>query len=1018
MTLPRFANNRPITILMITLGVVIIGAVALVGLPMELMPNVGFSTITIYVSIRGGMPPTGVENLVTKPIEEAMGDLSHLRKIESLSEEGSSTVEISFEPGTNMDFAALEVREKFNRIKNKLPSEIEKPVIARFNYSDMPVMIVSVVSRFSPEVIRRIVEENIKPKIKRIGGVAKIEVVGGRERKILIEIDQAKLQAQGIPIKRLVEIVSANNLNLLLGDIERKEDKFLVRMSGQFKTLEDIKNLGIVISPEGGSLVKLKDVAVVRDFFLDPTGFSRTNFTSAVTLYIQKESTANTIMVTEAIAQVLKESLALQSRELKLVTVFNQGDFIRSSIKTVKVSLIFGSLLAIFVLLVFLKSLRATLIVGLSIPCCLMITFAFMYLGGLSLNIMTLSGLALGVGMIVDSSVVVLENVFQKREKGLPAGKAAVLGSEEMGKAIVTSTITTVVVILPFLLIANKKIRLLYSSLGLTIVFALLASLFIALTLVPMLCARIKFYSKASNLSTGSPGIKSWYRNLLAFTLRFRFLFISLMLILFLISGFIFIKRGSELWGGTDEKEFTIFIEMPTGTKLKKTDEIVKRVEKMLMEFPEVKMVTSRVKPWSPRINVKLEPRRMRRRSTQQIIDILRKEVEKIEKAFIYFKEPERMVAKELTIDIYGYDYEKLKKLAGGISQKMNGIKGLTEVRLRMRAPRPEIGVIVDREKALLWGFSVQAIADALHAQLRGLVPTRYHTKGKEVETIVRLQKEDRDSFEDLRRLTLVNPEGQPVYLGQMAVFSSAYGPSEIWRKDKRRMIQVTATVTGLPMGKAVEKVQKALKPMEMPPNYHYKIGGSYEEMKENQRQLLSVVIITIILIYMVLAAFFESFWQPFLIMTTLPLALIGVVIFMLLTGTMKGISVLIGIIMLAGIAVNNAIIFLAHLNDLRRAGMERMKAIFNAGQDRLRPILITSLTTVIGLLPMAMDRSEASGLWSPLAITVIGGLSVSTVLTLFLLPSFYLIFDDFRLRFFGKRLTTGKEIKPQINTD
>ena len=1002
MTLPRFANNRPITILMITLGVVIIGAVALVGLPMELMPNVGFSTITIYVSIRGGMPPTGVENLVTKPIEEAMGDLSHLRKIESLSEEGSSTVEISFEPGTNMDFAALEVREKFNRIKNKLPSEIEKPVIARFNYSDMPVMIVSVVSRFSPEVIRRIVEENIKPKIKRIGGVAKIEVVGGRERKILIEIDQAKLQAQGIPIKRLVEIVSANNLNLLLGDIERKEDKFLVRMSGQFKTLEDIKNLGIVISPEGGSLVKLKDVAVVRDFFLDPTGFSRTNFTSAVTLYIQKESTANTIMVTEAIAQVLKESLALQSRELKLVTVFNQGDFIRSSIKTVKVSLIFGSLLAIFVLLVFLKSLRATLIVGLSIPCCLMITFAFMYLGGLSLNIMTLSGLALGVGMIVDSSVVVLENVFQKREKGLPAGKAAVLGSEEMGKAIVTSTITTVVVILPFLLIANKKIRLLYSSLGLTIVFALLASLFIALTLVPMLCARIKFYSKASNLSTGSPGIKSWYRNLLAFTLRFRFLFISLMLILFLISGFIFIKRGSELWGGTDEKEFTIFIEMPTGTKLKKTDEIVKRVEKMLMEFPEVKMVTSRVKPWSPRINVKLEPRRMRRRSTQQIIDILRKEVEKIEKAFIYFKEPERMVAKELTIDIYGYDYEKLKKLAGGISQKMNGIKGLTEVRLRMRAPRPEIGVIVDREKALLWGFSVQAIADALHAQLRGLVPTRYHTKGKEVETIVRLQKEDRDSFEDLRRLTLVNPEGQPVYLGQMAVFSSAYGPSEIWRKDKRRMIQVTATVTGLPMGKAVEKVQKALKPIEMPPNYHYKIGGSYEEMKENQKQLLSVVIITIILIYMVLAAFFESFWQPLLIMTTLPLALIGVVIFMFLTGTLKGISVLIGIIMLAGIAVNNAIIYLAHLNDLRRAGMERMKAIFNAGQDRLRPILITSLTTVIGLLPMALDRSEASGLWSPLAITVIGGLSVSTALTLFLLPSFYLIFDDFRQYIYG----------------
>jgi len=1039
MSLPRFANQRPVTILMITIGMVLVGMVALTRLPLELLPNVGFSTVTVYVSIRGGMPPEEVENMVVKPIEEAMGDLSHLKKIESLCEEGSATVEISFEPGTNMDFAALEVREKFNRIKNELPPEIEKPVIARYNYADMPVMIVSVVSSYTPEVIRRIVDDNIKPRVKRINGVANVEVVGGRERKILIEVDLVKLQAQGIPIKKVVGIINLNNLNLLVGDIERLTDKYLIRVSGQFKSLKDIENLGIARSPEGGSIVRLKDIATVRDYYLEPTGFARTNFASAVTLYIQKESTANTIRVTDAIAKELKEVIPKLSQELKLITVFNQGKFIRSSVKTVRVSLIFGGVLAVFILLVFLKNLRATSIVAISIPCCVMITFVFMYLGGLSLNIMTLSGLALGVGMIVDSSVVVLENVFQKREKGMPKKVAAIVGAEEMAKAIIASTITTIVVIVPFLLIANKKTRLLYSSLGFTIVFALLASLFIALTLVPMLCGRIKFYTEGSGASDESPAntennegekfpsldistsfsrAKNWYRHLLAFTLRFRFFFLGIALIAFLISGFIFTKRGSELWGGTEEKEFTVFIELPTGAKLEKSDEVVSRIEEMLLGFPEVKMVTSRVKPWSPRINVELTPTWKRRRSTKEIIDILRKQVKGIEEAFIYFKEPERMAVKDVTIDIYGYEYGELKKIAAFISQKMSGIRGLTDVRIRMRAPRPEINVNVDRERAALWGFSIKDIAETLHAQLRGLVPTRYHAKGKEIESIVRLQKEDRDSYEDLTRLTLVDSDGRPIYLKQLAKFSSAYGPSEIWRKDKRRMIQVTATVSGIALGKAVEKVQKVLEPMKFPRNYHYKIAGAYEEMQENQQQLFSVVIITVILIYMVLAAFFESFWQPILIMTTLPLALIGVVIFLVLTGTLKSVSVLIGLIMLAGIAVNSAIIFLAHLNDLLKSGMDRTKAIFTAGQDRLRPILITSLTTIIGLLPMAMDRSEAAGLWSPLALTVIGGLSVSTGLTLLLLPSFYLIFDDSRLKLkakltklLGKILTKKKKI-------
>ncbi len=1024
MNLPEFSVKKPVTIFMLFLGIFLVGLVSLTRLPVELKPNVAYGDISIIVAVRGGMPPEEVETLVTKPIEEALSSVSYLENLYSTSKAGESRIWLEFEPGTNMDFAALEVREEFLKIRDRLPREIEKPVIAQYKESDTPVLILAVAGEgYTPEMLRKIVDTDMKEHILRVEGVANVDVYGGRERKILVEVDKNKLYQYGVPMEQVVDSLGANNLNLLAGDIELRRNKYLIRIIGEFKSLEDVEDIGILVTPHG-SIVKLKEIAKVKDSFLEPTSYARTDIEPVVSLYIQKESTANTIQVVSDIQReigILKRSL---DKNIIIKETLNQAVTIKEAIDAVKKSLFYGAILATVILLLFLRELRVTGIIGVTIPISIMATFILMFFHRISINVMTLSGLALGIGMLVDSSIVVLDNI-DKKKKAIRFNldwqrnhtQAVVSGASEMGLAIFASTITTIIVFLPFVFI-NKATRMLWSGLALTVTYSLLSSLLVALTLVPMLSNKIKIpiaakTKKSMFKKSIALDFRSSYNLLLDIALRLRYIFTIAAFVVLAMVLFAGSKIEREFMAGTEEGRFTIFVELEPGAKLDVTDQMVKEIEVILDGISEIKTFTSRVEPWSSKIYVKLLPLSERARPTKAVMDDIRSHVGSVEQkykgGFIYFSEIEEKGLKEIVLDLYGYEYDILKELAVSIATRMGTMDGFQDIRMSRISGRPEWDIIVDKERAATYGLSVKDVADTLHSQIRGLRATLYHTESREIETVSRLRKEDRKRLDDLRKIVLFSKAGNPILLEQVANFNPQIGSSEIVRKNKMRVVHITALLTKYSLVSGVSAIRENLSDMEFPKDYYYRIGGNYERNLKNEKELWAfpngVLWMTIFLVYLVLASLFESYSQPFIIMMSVPLGVIGVIVSLKITHNPISRGVIIGAIMLAGIVVNNAIVLVDRMNFLRRRRMGIMegrgtllKSILVAGKDRLRPIAMTTSTTILGLLPMAFDRSESAALWSPLAITVIGGIVSSTILTLFLVPGIYLIFEDFKV--------------------
>ncbi|MFH1664617.1 MAG: efflux RND transporter permease subunit [Candidatus Omnitrophota bacterium] len=1047
MSLSRFSIKRPVTTIMIFTALALMGIISLTRLPVELYPDISFGRISIIVYIRGGIPPTEVESMVTRSIEEAVSTVSHLESLLSISKEGEATVVLSFERGIDMQLAAMEVREKFARVKEKMPKEAEKPIIAQFSQTDVPIVIFSVTSRKrTTEELRRIVDEEIKGRIKRINGVANVEVGGGRERKIIIEVDKKALYRYSVSINQLISVLGANNLNLLTGELEQKKDKILIRVIGQFEDIGQIKNTVVITTPNG-SAVRIKDLSEVKDSYLEPKTYARININPIVSVYIQKESKANTISVSRRILDEIEVARGLLPEDVKLIVTKNQAEFIQTSIANLRDSLLRGAVMIIFILMLFMGKLgkrsfiivpagllsaiffpsialyflllcivvflavfrehRPILIVAISIPISLIITFGFMELSNmfmagvmdLTINFITLFGLALGVGMLVDNSIVVFEHIVTKSEQGLGQVDAAIEGSTEMNVVIFASTLTTVIVFLPMLFV-SKSMSLLYGGVAWTVTFSLTVSLFVALMIVPLMSSRIKVSEKGGDSARVKEGFLSTFYNIqeraLFFVLRRRFLFLGVFAVLFIGALYLYGKMGKEYLGTTEQNKFTIFIELPTGAKLDSSDEIVRKVEEILREIPEVKEFTARVEAWSSKIYVALVGLKLRQRSTSEVIESLRPKVARLQPAFIYFEEEQEVGTKEIILNIFGYNYDILREIAIAITTSMGKIPNFTDTKIRMREGRPELDIRVDKKKSAQFGYTTKDIADMVHAKVRGVRATMYHTRASEVETIVRMQEKYRRTVKDIHELTVSGTGDDRVQLDQVVDFEYGLGPSEIWRKDRARMIQVSANIGELSLGKAVQILDKELSNLKLPEDYFYEVGGDYETLVKTQREFLVTIVVILMLIYLVLASIFESYRQPFIIMITVMLATIGAIGSLYITGTSIGMGALIGLMMLAGIVVNNGIILVDHANELKKHRRNPFRLLIQAGHDRLRPVLMTTATTIFGLLPMALDKSEGSNLWNPLAITVIGGLFFATPLTLVMVPAIYSIFEQF----------------------
>jgi len=1054
MNLPEFSIKKPVTLLMITLIITIFGIVSLMRLPVELYANTSFGEISIIVNVRGGIPPTEVEDQVTKPIEEAVATVSDLEQLLSISKEGESTVVLSFQPGTDMDFAALEVREKFAKVKNQLPKEIEKPIIAQFQQGDVPVIIVSATSdRRSTEAIRKIVDDTMKEALKRVGGVANVEVAGGRERKILIEADQVRLAAYGISIDEMTSTLGANNLNLLSGEVERVQDRILVRMIGEFATIDEIKNMALRRTP-AGSIIRIKDVSTVKDSYLEPGEFARLNVRPVVTAYIQKETTKNTIKVAKDVLEVIEQLKEKLPKDIHLIITSNQAVFIKRAIDNLRESLVQGISLIFLVFFIFLfklskryllgvlvllavaalstgwvpyvlftslvvlvlgvRKLRPIFVVNAPIPISIVGTFIFMRAAGLTINVMTLFGIALGVGMLMDTSVCVFENILKKREAGQGMIDAAIEGSQEMILPIIASTTANVIVFLP-LVFMGAELQKLYSGMAITIVITQLISMVAAVTLIPALCAKPAFCSMsgaAAGAAEGQGGGSSWVKRFTAVerkflfrSIRHRWKVLLAALGVFAVTLFFASKLGMEYLGSAEQNKFTTYIEMPTGVRLDASDKAVKKVEAILKRVPEVTNISARVEPWSSKVYVEVTKSTERKRSVDEIIDSIRQETNKLQPAFIYFQQEEQVGTKEVVLEVYGYSYDKLRELAVAIANKLQSIKGLTDAKIRMREGRPEMQVLVNKKKAKLHDLTVSDTANQIHGQMRGLRATVFHTEGREVETISRLDEKYRKTFKDLHNLVMTSHEGDSIVLEQVSDFKFGLGPSEVWRKNKNRIIQVSANIGKMPLSKVVEQVKEGLKEIPFPEDYFYRIGGDYPTLQKSSRQMRMMIVFVLVLVYLVLASLFESFTQPLLIMAAVPLALVGAIGALYLGPKSIGIGALLGMMMLAGIVVNNSIMLIDRINDyVKERKMSPIRAAVNANKDRIRPILMTMASSVLGLVPMGIDKSEGANLWSPLAMTVIGGVISSTILTLMVTPAFYIIFEDV-IQFFRKRI-------------
>ena len=1013
MNLPRLCVQRPVATVMISFIVVLVGLFALYRLPIDLLPNVSVTTVTIR-SNYGNASPEEMERLVTEVIEESVSLVSGVEEIVSESAEGSSTVRVRFAWGTDLDAATNDIRDRLDRVTDDLPEDMPRPELQKYDISNSPIVLLGVSSPLEPVELTNLLNNQIMYRFERLPGVAAVDIWGEFTREIRVELDIGKIKALGLPLDAVIEALRGANINLAGGQIDRGRYEVTIRTPGEFTSVEEIASTVILTGPDGR--VRVSDVADVVDSFQDITRIIRINGDLGVRLAVRKQSAANTAEV----ARRVLEEVDRINQELPQVTVTSvrdQGRYIERSIRNVGMSILYGGGLAVLVLLVFLRSVRSTMVIAVSIPISIIATFALIDLGGFTLNLMTLGGLALGIGMMVDNSIVVLENVYRRRhEQGEAREEAAVRGAGEVATAIIASTITTLVIFLP-LAFARGVSGALFQQMALVVAFSLVVSLVVALSLVPMLSSRLL---RNGDGRGGGPtllerigdrvfsGIERFYLNLLRDALNARVATVLLAMSLVGLSVLLVPSIGTELLPPSDEGEVRVAGEMEVGTRLELVDRQTRLMESLV--FPRVPEAESSVvsigaSSYNPddaaegEISISLVPLAQRDRSNLEIAEDLRVHLEgRIPGMQIRTRAPqgqrmlERLIGGDdgLTIEVRGYDLAVLDALAAEAARVLGDVPGLTDFRLSRESGVPQELVRIDREKAADLGISVQTIARTLETALGGTRAGDFRERGDEFRILVRLKDARSTPLEEILDLTVRSGAGEDVALRNLVTIESGRGPLVVERKDQQRIATIQANVAGRDMGSVANEVRQRLGSIPMPVGYEFVLTGSYEEQQEAFRELLVMLVLAIVLVYMVLASQYESFRDPLVVMFSVPAAAIGVIVMLYLTRTTLNLQSYIGCIMLGGIVVNNAILLVDQAGRLRREGMDNHAALTEAGRRRLRPILMTSMTTILGLLPLALGIGEGAEAQAPLARAVVGGLLCSTLVTLVLVPAVY----------------------------
>jgi HAE1 family hydrophobic/amphiphilic exporter-1 len=1000
--------RRRVTVVMFSLAIAIFGVVGYKRLSLELFPDITYPSLTVQTDFPDTAPQE-VEYLVTRPVEEAVGVLRGLQNIHSVSRPGVSEVTLEFDWGSDMDLLSMEVREKLDRLI--LPQEAENPIVLRYDPSLDPIVRLALAGPDDLGDIRRLAERKLKPDFETILGVAAAQIKGGLEDEVQIEVDQERLAALGIPIDRIREVVGVSNVNLPGGALRGPDSQFLIRTVAEFGTVDEIGNL--IIQQNENGVVKLRDVAVVRMGSKERDEITRVNGKECVEIALYKEGDANTVTVAQVIRERIGEWKSKLPPGYTMTVLFDQSHFVRQAVNEVRDAALIGGLLTILVLFGFLREFRSTVIIATSIPLSIIATFLVMYRMGISLNLMSLGGLTLGIGMMVDNSIVVLESIYRKRKAGGPRARAVVDGTNEMAAAISASTLTTVAVFLPIVFVEGIAGQL-FKDQALTVTISLLASLAVALTVVPMLSALgsdvkkedLKRATVEKDLVMTLGSFSRGYDRFVRAALRRRWVTLVVGFGLFAAAVYSVRFIGTELIPPLSEGEFFYEVNMPEGTSLAATDRVMGEMEEAAAADPAIdyyySTVGSRLVAGGLSLNTKAEYLGqlnivMKNRSDQTAEDAtaerLRERYSNIPDLDVKFGRPSYFSLKTpVEVVLYGDNLEDLRGYSLELAGEMSEIRGLVDVHSSLEAGNPEIQVVFDRERLASLGLDMGVLSETLRNRVQGVVPTRFKQEDRQIDIRIRNQEENRTSIDDVRNLVLPGPNGEPIRLLSVADVHLDRGPAEIHRLQQQRAAVITANLRERSLGAAVRDVEATIKRTPPPAGITTELAGQNEEMRKSFASLWFAMGLAIFLVYLVMAATFESFVHPFIVLFTIPLGVVGVAAGLLVTGTTITVMVLIGVILLAGIVVNNAIVLIDSVNRLRRAGLDKFDAVVRAGHLRLRPILMTTLTTVVGLIPMGIGWGEGAELRAPLAITVGWGLFFGTLLTLIVIPAVYMV--------------------------
>ena len=1022
MNIITIAVRRGVTFIMIYIIAVGFGLFSLGRLRVDLYPDLTFPTISVITQYTG-VGPYDMENVVTRPIEEVVASVQNVKTITSVSRQGLSLITLEFEWGTDMDQAETDVRNILEFVDETLPADITDPMIFAFDPSMQPIGFFTVGSKIHGMAeLRRISELEIEPRLERIPGVASASTMGGLKREIKIAIDPIRLHAHHVTFAQVQNALRMNNLQLPSGWVEDEEREFTIQTLGEYRSIEEIEQTAIAV--QDGSVLRIRDVADVVDGFMEQRQRVWTNGQPAVILMVQRQSDANTVNVSRKVQENLPRILNEIPKGVSIETVFDQATFINRSISNLGNTAIQAIALAILVLLFFLRNLRSSFIIGLSIPISMIVTFAVMDQAGLTLNMISMAGLALAVGMLVDNSIVVLESIYRYREEGMTAREASEKGTREVAMAITASTLTTVSVFIPVLFVPGLAGEM-FKDMVFTICFSLGCSLIVALTLVPLLASRILKVSNVSGkrtffgnlsrrLGESIDSFRDRYLTALRWSLAFKKTVLAIVFLTFAASIGLLFTLGGEFIPRSDMGTVQITLDRSAGISLESMEKTVKHLNGIIAEdVPEAEVIYTSFGQGEGifaafasqgsnegDVMIRLKPRAERERSMVDIENALRPKLNLLPDLKTAFEDRGAAAmfgGSDIDVEIFGHDMETAKALAGAILEKIKPVKGIVHAETSVKEEMPELKIELDRQRIADLGLSTTQIGQTISTGILGTVVTQYRDGGDEFDIRVQLKKEARENKTDIENIMLMTPDGRQVPLRAVARITYGKAPAEIVREDQERKVTVGIDVAGGDLKTPTQEVTRILKDIHIPRDFRVEIGGAAEDMAESFQYLVIAFAVALVLTYMVMASQFESFIDPFIIIFTIPLSIIGVGFGLFVTQTTLSVMSIIGIIMLVGIIVNNGIVLVDFTNQLRDRGFELNTAIIEAGKARLRPVLMTALTTILAMAPLALGLGESGENWSPMARSVIGGMIAGTFLTLLIVPVIYAAFHNFR---------------------